>query len=103
MLYFDRTFFLLLVIEPGFVICDAPQVAEANFNRNKYVNRFLCWLSPQLLYTSMADKPKTASSTFPLRVLTATLAERVAALVNVRQVATSNKFDKQVELYKNSQ
>jgi hypothetical protein len=35
--------------------------------------------------------------TLPLRVLTATLADRVAALVNTRQATSPNKYDQQVK------
>ncbi|CAF3220897.1 unnamed protein product [Rotaria sp. Silwood2] len=88
----------LLAPETGFVICDAPQVAEAAFNRHKYLNRFLCWISPQLLYTSILGQQKTTNPTLPLRVLTATLADRIASLVNIRSVTSPNKFDQQRDL-----
>ncbi len=85
-------------VEPGFVICDDPVLAEAAYNRHKYLNRLLCWISPHSLYTSILDKQKTIGPTLPLRVLTATLADRVAALVNIRQATSPNKFDQQVKL-----
>jgi hypothetical protein len=88
----------LYFIESGFVICDDPLVAEAAYNRHKYLNRFLCWISPHLLYTSILNKQKTIGPTLPLRVLTATLADRVTALVSTRQVTSPNKFDKQVRI-----
>lgn len=78
------------------IICDDPLVAEAAYNRNKYLNRFLCWVSPQLLYTSILDKQKAVGPTLPLRVLTATLADRVASLVSTRPVASPNKMDQKV-------
>jgi hypothetical protein len=85
-----------MFLESGFVVCDDPQIAEAAYNRHKYLNRFLCWISPNLLYTSILDKQKTIGPTLPLRVLTATLADRVAALVNIRQATSPNKYDQQV-------
>ncbi len=49
------------------------------------------------MYTSILDKQKTMGPTLPLRVLTATLADRVAALVNTRQATSPNKYDQQVK------
>ncbi|CAF1171935.1 unnamed protein product [Adineta steineri] len=89
--------------EQGMVICDNPQLAEAAYNRHRYLNRLLCWISPQSLYTSILNQQKTTGPTLPLRVLTATLADRVASLVNnTRQVTSPNKFDQQRDLYENS-
>ncbi|CAF1231210.1 unnamed protein product [Adineta steineri] len=93
----------LYVPEQGMVICDNPQLAEAAYNRHRYLNRLLCWISPQSLYTSILNQQKTTGPTLPLRVLTATLADRVASLVNnTRQVTSPNKFDQQRDLYENS-
>ena len=78
------------------IICDDPLVAEAAYNHNKYLNRLLCWISPQLLYTSILDKQKAVGPTLPLRVLTATLADRVASLVYTRPVTSPNKMDQKV-------
>ncbi|UJR13953.1 hypothetical protein I4U23_000956 [Adineta vaga] len=85
--------------EPGMIVCDDPQVAEAAYNRHKYLNRFLCWISPQLLYTSILDKQKATGPTLPLRVLTATLADRVASLVYNRSVTSPNQKDQQRDFY----
>jgi hypothetical protein len=85
-------------IESGFIICDDPHVAESAYNRHKYLNRFLCWISPQLLYTSILDKQKAIGPTLPLRVLTATLADRVGSLINNRQVTSPNTFNQQVKI-----
>lgn len=81
-------------------MCDDPSIAETAYDRHKYLNRFLCWISPHSLYTSILNKQKAIGPTLPLRVLTATLADRVAALVNTRQVTSPNKFDQQVYLNK---
>jgi hypothetical protein len=86
-----------MLLESGFVVCDDPQVAEAAYNSHKYLNRLLCWISPHSLYTSILNKQKAIGPTLPLRVLTATLADRVAALVNTRQVQSPNKYDQQVK------
>ena len=86
----------MFFLESGFVVCDDPSIAESAYNRHKYFNRFLCWISPQSLYTSILDKQKTSGPTLPLRVLTATLADRVAALINNRLVTSPNKFNQQV-------
>jgi hypothetical protein len=91
---------IIILIESGMVICDDPYVAEAAYNRHKYLNRLLCWISPELLYTSILDKQKTIGPTLPLRVLTATLADRVAQLVNTRPVTSPNNFDQQVQINK---
>ncbi len=85
-------------LEPGFVICDDPLLAETAYNRHKYLNRILCWISPHSLYTSILDKQKTIGPILPLRVLTATLADRVAALINIRQASSPNKFDQNINL-----
>ncbi|CAF1132311.1 unnamed protein product [Rotaria sordida] len=89
----------LFTPESGFIVCDAPQVAEASFNRHKYLNRFLCWISPQFLYTSILGQQKPINTTLPLRVLTATLADRIASLINIRPIISPTKFDKQKDLY----
>ncbi|CAF1933694.1 unnamed protein product [Rotaria magnacalcarata] len=89
----------LLSPESGFIICDAPQDAEAAFNRHKYFNRLLCWISPPSLYTSILNKQKATGTTLPLRVLTATLADRIASLINIRHVTSPNKFDQQRDIY----
>jgi hypothetical protein len=89
---------LIVFVETGFVICDDPAVAEAAYNRRKYLNRILCWISPHSLYTSILNKQITMGPTLPLRVLTATLADRVAALVNTRQITSPNRFDQQVRI-----
>lgn len=86
----------LTSVEAGFVVCDDPAFAEIAYNRHKYFNRFLCWISPQLLYTNILNKQNSTGPTLPLRVLTATLADRVATLVNQRQPISPNKFDQQV-------
>ncbi|CAF1445050.1 unnamed protein product [Adineta ricciae] len=85
--------------EPGMIICDDPLVAEAAYNHNKYLNRLLCWISPQLLYTSILDKQKAVGPTLPLRVLTATLADRVASLVYTRPLTSPNKMDQKRDFY----
>ena len=88
-------------LETGFVICDDPQVAEIAYNRHKYINRLLCWISPQLLYTSILNKQKTTDSALPLRVLTATLADRVSSLINPRHLTSPSKYDPR-DYYDNS-
>ena len=89
-----------IILEPGFVVCDAPEDAELTFNRHKYLNRFLCWISPQSLNTSILNKQKTTNTTLPLRALTTAIANHVASLLNIRQVISSNKFGQQVEIAK---
>ncbi|CAF3807825.1 unnamed protein product [Rotaria socialis] len=89
----------LLSPESGFVICDVPQDVEAAFNRHKYFNRLLCWISPPSLYTSILNKQKATGTTLPLRVLTATLADRIASLISIRHVTSPNKFDQQRDIY----
>lgn len=78
------------------VVCDDPLVAEVAYDRHKYLHRLLCWISPQSLYTSILDKQRATGPTLPLRVLTATLADRVASLVHARPVTSPNKADQQV-------
>ena len=90
-----------ILLEKGFVLCDNPQVAETAYNRHKYINRLLCWISPQLLYTSILNKPKTTGSVLPLRVLTATLADRVSSLINTRHLSSPTKVDPR-DYYDNS-
>jgi hypothetical protein len=99
--FFTKHFYNNFSVESGFVICDDPQVAEVAYNQHKYINRLLCWISPQSLYTSILDKQKTTGTSLPLRVLTATLADRVASLVNTRQISSPNKFDQQVKMNRN--
>lgn len=82
--------------ETGFVVCDDPQVAETTYNRHKYFHRFLCWISPQALQTTILNKHQNPSATIPLRVLTATLADRVSSLVNPRHLSSPTKVDQQV-------
>ena len=87
----------LICLETGFVVCDDPQLAETAYNRHKYFNRLLCWISPQTLHTNILNQQKNPSSTLPLRVLTATLADRVSSLVNTRHISSPNKYDQQVK------
>jgi len=85
--------------EKGFVVCEDPQLAETTYNRHKYFNRFLCWISPEALQKTILTKQQNPNSTIPLRVLTATLADRVSSLVNPRLLNSPTKFDQPKDFY----
>jgi hypothetical protein len=80
-------------LETGFIICNDPQSSEAAYNRH----RFLCWLSPRLMQTTVLTEQKPVSTPLSLRMLTTSLADRVSSLINTRHVLSPNKFDQQVD------
>ena len=88
-----RSIVIVSYLEMGFIVCDNPLAAEAAYNRHKYLHQLLCWISPQSLYTNILNKQKASGPTPPLRVITATLADRVRSLVQARHPTSPTKLD----------